>query len=187
SVNMAFLTQEDNPVSDNEALLAYAINEVKRRNRDSNQLAAQMNKQTWTSLDDANKKVWDEMTKEGKAKILDYATDRGVRRSAHVHDTSEPSSTLQVNTHDVQEASTAPDSHSDASPNPTISVHNTMQQVRREAHPGDPRRVLGSDKGTKPKLTAMMHRLTTCSNNDSDASDSDDDPISSYWNNQDFR
>ena len=41
--------------------------------------------------------------------------------------------------------------------NPQISVNNAIQRARNDAHIGDPRRVLGTDKATEIK--AMMHRF----------------------------
>jgi hypothetical protein len=65
------------PPNDEAAILEYAINKVKRRYRDSGQLAAQMNRETWKSLSPGAQTTWDTLTQEDKAKILDYATKRG--------------------------------------------------------------------------------------------------------------
>ena len=66
-----------------------------------------------------------------------------------------------------------------------LSVNNVLQKARRDAHPGDPQRVLGSDK--KLYLTAMMHRLSRDEDSDeSDASDDDSVGYNSYWGGTDF-
>jgi hypothetical protein len=63
-----------------------------------------------------------------------------------------------------------------------ISVNNVLRKVCHDAHPGDPRRVLGSDK--KSYLTDMVHRLSRDDNSD----DSDDESVgyNSYWGDQSF-
>jgi hypothetical protein len=178
------------PLSEESALIEYAINEVKRRFREPGQLAAQMNRDTWKSLSPNTQTTWDTIPQEDKAKILDYANKRGERRQATAG--KESTKTVRINTHEISPSDDAvTDSHVDDTisteddKEPVLSVNNVLRKARRDAHPGDPRRVLGSDK--KSYLTAMMHRLSR--DEDSDESDtSDDDSVgyNSYWGGTDF-
>jgi hypothetical protein len=95
---------------------------------------------------------------------------------------------VRINTHKITPPDEPPsDTTEDAAPpikEPElgISVNNVLWKVCRDAHPGDPRCVLGSDK--KLYLTAMVHRLSRDDNSD----DSDDESVgyNSYWGDQDF-
>jgi hypothetical protein len=145
-----------------------------------------MNRETWKSLSPGAQTTWDTLTQEDKAKILDYATKRGERRQALAD--KEPNKTMRINTHEITPPEEPPsDTIDDAKP-PTkepelgISVNNDLRKVRRDAHPGDPHRVLGSDK--KSYLTAMVHHLSR----DNHSNDSDDESIgyNSYWGDQNF-
>jgi hypothetical protein len=174
------------PPNGDAAIIEYAINEVKRRYWDPGQLAAQMNRETWKSLSPGAQTTWDTLTQEDKAKILDYAAKRGERRQALAD--KEPNKTVRINTHEITSPEEPPsDTTEDATPpieepESGISVNNVLRKVRRDAHPGDPRRVLGSNK--KSYLTAMVHRLSR----DDDSDDSDDESVgyNSYWGGQDF-
>jgi hypothetical protein len=95
---------------------------------------------------------------------------------------------VRINTHEITPPEEPPsDTTDDAAPpikEPElgISVNNVLWKVRRDAHPGDPRCVLGSDK--KSYLTAMVH----CLSRDNDSDDSDDESVgyNSYWGDQNF-
>jgi hypothetical protein len=95
----------------------------------------------------------------------------------------EPNKTVRINTHEITPPEEPPsDTMEDAAPpieEPElgISVNNVLWKVCRDAHPGDPRHVLGSDK--KSYLMAMVHRLS-CDNN-SDDSDAESIGYNSYW------
>jgi hypothetical protein len=184
-VNMT-LIDDDEEIPDllsvEASRIEYAINEVKRRYRDPGQLAAQMNSDTWKSLKPETQTAWDTLPQEEKAKILDYATKRGERRQEKLGQDS--SKSVRINTHEIihEQDPTTETASDDPTPDdgdkPSISVNNVLTKARREAHPGDPRRVLGSDK-KKSYLTAMVHRLNRHDNSD----DSDDDSVGfgSYW------
>ena len=174
-INMMMYDDE----SEEAALIEYAINEVKRQWRNPEQLAAQMNKDTWTSLSSDTQTIWDTIPKEDKAKILSYADKRGERRKE-----KDATRTTRVNNHEIappEEPSTddVPDTPSDELP--SINVNNVLSKARREAHPGDPRRVLGSNK--KSYLEAMVHRVGQY---DDDSSSDESDDFHSYWGDQDF-
>jgi hypothetical protein len=93
-----------------------------------------------------------------------------------------------INTHKITPPKEPPSDSTDDAPPPTeetesgISINNVLWKVCRDAHLGDPRRVLGSDK--KSYLTAMVHRLSRDDN--SDDSDDESDGYNSYWGNQNF-
>jgi hypothetical protein len=176
----------DDPPNEEVAVLEYAINEVKRRYRDPGQLVAQMNCDTWKSLSPSAQTTWDTLTQEDKAKILDYANKRGERRQASAD--KEPTKNVRINTHEIVPPDEPSSASSEEAPSSTdepesgISVNNVLRKVRRDAHPGDPRRVLGSDK--KSYLKAMVHRLSR--DDSSDDSDDDSAGYNSYWDAPDF-
>ena len=80
---------------------------------------------------------------------------------------------------------------------PSIQANTALTTARKEAHPGDPRRMLGSDKpsqrgtekgstsspDTKTHLEAMIHAYTVSDDEQSDGSEDFRD----YWDDQDFR
>ena len=179
-VNVSELTSDPVPDSTplDDAIMQYDINVANRR--DPGQYAAQMNKATWNSLSKSAQEKWDTLSAEDKAKILTYSKDRDQRRQASESKTS-------VNFHDVDTKDDSPsDDTPSADPEPsdqTIEVNNVLIKKRREAHAGDPRRVLGSDTGSH--LKAMMHRLYY--SDESSDSGSESDPFDSYWDGQDFQ
>jgi hypothetical protein len=180
-VNVAELGNDPEPDSGNldDAIMQYDINVANRR--DPSQYAAQMNKATWNSLSKEAQEKWDTFSAADKAKILTYSKDRDQRRQASESGTTK----THVHFHDVDTADDTPAADpppEDSPADQTIDVNNVLHKARREAHAGDPRRVLGSDK--KSHLTAMMHRLYY--DNDADDSDSDSDVFDSYWKGQDF-
>jgi hypothetical protein len=95
---------------------------------------------------------------------------------------------MRIKTHEIvspDEPSSAPSEEASPStdePESDISVNNVLRKVCRDAHPGDPRRVLGSDK--KSYLKAMVHRLSR--DDSSDDSDDDSAGYNSYWDAPDF-
>jgi hypothetical protein len=95
---------------------------------------------------------------------------------------------VRINTHKITPPEELPsDSTDDATPpieEPElgISVNNVLWKVCRDAHPGDPRCVLGSDK--KTYLMVMVHCLSC----DNSSDDLDDESVgyNSYWGDQNF-
>jgi hypothetical protein len=176
----------DDPPNEEVAILEYAINEVKRRYRDPGQLATQMNHETWKSLSPSAQTTWDTLTREDKAKILDYAEKRGERRQASTN--KEPTKNVRINTHKIVPPDEPSSNSSEETPSSTeepelgISVNNVLQKVRCDAHPGDPQCVLGGDK--KSYLMAMVHRLSR--DDSSDDLDDDSAGYNSYWDTPDF-
>ena len=67
---------------------------------------------------------------------------------------------------------------------PTISANNVITNARKEAHPGDPRRVMGSnDDPVRSNLQAMLHQLTSVNDDSEEDNDSD---FEGYWEETDF-
>ena len=192
-----WISEDD--MSDSES--GYNINETKRQFRDPSHFAGQMNKETWTSLTPETQQLWDKIDRSEKARILEYKEDRAKRRQqnlkANTHKSDKPRET-SVNVHDTTPTETEDDEKSTDAGTPGISVNtarvqfsvnNATQQARSDAHPGDPRRVLGSNKAPpepskKAQLLTMMHRCMPrdASDDDGSASSSDcSDPYEAYW------
>jgi hypothetical protein len=164
------VTNEREDDSDEDTATETQINEVRRKTRDPKNFAAQMNKETWGSLSKDTQKTWDEISKEDKAKILQYSMDREAKRKtllkANMHLTDTTSENEDVANEGDDEASVEDG-------NPQISVNNAIQRARNDAHIGDPRRVLGSDKASEIK--AMMHRLVHDDYEEESESDNESD------------
>lgn len=168
-------------------IVQYAINEVKRRYLPPSELAGKMDKATWGSLKDHTKKVWDTIDNEDKGKVLNYAQERAERRQAKVHDIK-PSGAppIQANAHEIEKDDEKEDEADDKAPDErrTMQVNSVMSRARSEAHPGDPRRMMGGDGAdTKTQLQAMMHAWGNLDPGD----ESDDGSTEDYWNDQDFQ
>ena len=139
------------------------INEAKRQNRSPASFSAQMNKETWNSLEPGTQQIWDTLAQGEKAKILTYVKDRSERRNANVHQI-EDTKQISANVHDSKEGEERGDEPPDSGENNSINVNNVLTEIRSEAHPGDPRRVMGTSKpktSTKENLMAMVHRIYT--------------------------
>jgi len=126
------------------------------------------------------------LSKEEKTSILTYSKDRSERRKAKANVT-DTSSATQANVHDITSPDESDkDEESDNEEEPKIQVNNVISKARSEAHPGDPRRVLGSTKSkeskddTKTRLEAMHH----CISYDDSKSSEDDDDFDEYWKSQ---
>jgi hypothetical protein len=145
-----------------------------------------MNKETWTSLSEEAKKTWDELNKEDKIKILSYAQKREEKRKAKTHQIEEVRET-KVNFHGKVTEDTEEEEEQSEETNPPIEINNALIDARNDAHIGDPRKVLGSDKSSsKNKIMASVHRLAFGGNNDEESQSSDED-YNEYWDDQDFR
>ena len=182
-INVHLLENDDDENNDNISM-EYLIHEAKRHFRSPDQLAAQMNKDTWNSLSSDAQKTWDELDKEDKAKILNYAQKREERRSAKVHQI-EDSRETKVNFHEsITEETDKEEEEPLGSHIPSIDVNNALVDARNDAHIGDPRKIMGSDQSpAKNKIKASMHRLVNDDGNDSQSSS---DEYNGYWDDQDF-
>jgi hypothetical protein len=154
-----------------------------------------MDRNTFQSLSEEGKEVWDKLEPEDKKKILEGARKKVInkKRSANIHE-SEVTLTIEndqdtgeSNTNDTgEEVETSQDS-------PTFDINNAIANARGKAHPGDPRRMMGKNsKPTKPSLKVGHHDLQRNatfgydSGNESISSDhsgdsNDVDYFGSYW------
>lgn len=165
---------EDDKDDEPPPLMPRSINKATRKFRDPSSYAAQMDKETWNDLLPQTQETWDTLPKEEKAKILDYAAKRGAKKTKANSHIIEDSKKIEANLHDTKEDEEEEVDDAKDETKASISVNNVITGMRSEAHAGDPRRVMGTNKpSTKNKLEAMMHRMTTAY--DSDSSDSSDD------------
>lgn len=145
-------TQEPEVVdTDEENAADYLVNAVSRRMPGSS-----MDKETWSSLQQGTKDIWDKIDATDKLKILEYAKKRAQKG-------------LEVNTHDIDasdgtplEAPTVKTGQDDEPPMeppnqddvPTtggddIVVNNAIAEARGKPHPGDIRRMMSQRNGGK--------------------------------------
>ena len=108
-----------------------------------------MNKETWQSISEEGKAIWDKLSNGDKQKILQYAVKRAAAK--------EPTLINQVtaqDTEDLEEKGTGEEPGEDTQdfPEPAeAEVNKTVSKARQEAHPGDVRRVLsGIPKKKQP-------------------------------------
>jgi hypothetical protein len=183
-VNFHELLEDD----EDEELPIIDVNESKRKFRNPSDYAAQMNKETWTSLSKETQEIWDTIPKEDKAKVLNYGMKRAERSTkANLHETEGTKETA-ANTHEVS----PPDEDKDndepketPSENRSINANNVLTGIRSEAHAGDPRRMMGASKpSVKKTLEARMARLHHNYDNDDSSSESS---VESEDPKQDFR
>lgn len=165
----------------------YDINEVKRKFRNPSDYASQMNKETWTSLSKETQEIWDNISKEDKAKLLNYGMKRAERATkANVHELDDTKD-ITANTHEItppEEDLSSEESKDSPSDNGSINVNNVLTGIRSEAHAGDPRRMMGtSQPAIKKSLEARMARLYRNYEDDESSRSSDDSDESG----QDFR
>ena len=127
-----------------EEAIDYVINEMRRRSPGSS-----MNKETWKSISKEGQGTWDKMSDSDKAKILRYAAQRA----------SQDKERVESNTHSIDHGTNATDEIADANQDEashqddedTMAVNNAVSEARGQAHPGDPRRMLGNDR-ERPSL-----------------------------------
>jgi hypothetical protein len=163
--------------------LEYAINEVRRKKNPSD-YAAQMNRETWKSLSPETQVAWDTLSKEDKAKILTYSKDRDERRTTKAHLT-DASPKIEANTHDTSKSD---DEDQEGPKEDSVpagegirvntvmwKANNTTLGARNEAHPGDPRRMMGSSQGTRSSIEAKLHQHLKQLDHEDESSDDDDE------------
>ena len=143
----AHLTQvAEGPDITNE-IADYIINVAKRRAP-----GASMNKETWQSISEEGKAVWDKLSNGDKQKILQYAMKRAAAK--------EPVLVNQVtsqNPEDVNEEH-PPEEPAEGDPEMSepadVEINKIISKARQEAHPGDVRRVLSGTP--KKKQTTQV-------------------------------
>ena len=182
------MTQRDHePVKETESEydIEYLINKIKRKGFKGRR-TLKMNSETWNSLSPEAQEIWDKLEQEMKDKIL------GSRQTKVNNALTTP--TRKVNT--VETVDDDEESQDEPEEKATIQVNNVLARAQSEAHPGDPRRMMGSTKsskketeketngGTKSRLQAMVHRFATY---ESDSDSEEGEHFDDYWKSQDFR
>lgn len=151
-----------------EEAVDYVINEMRRRTPGSS-----MNKETWKSISKDGQGTWDKMSDSDKAKILRYATERASLTKDKVE-----SNTHSIDHGDDADAKTM-DMATDEAPSrgedDIVAINNAVSKARGQAHPGDPRRMLGND-GDRSSLQVK----NTCWNFGGSSS-AQLDAVDQYW------
>ena len=165
--------------------ISILINELKRRMPGSS-----MNKDTWNSLSTDGQSTWDKLSDTDKAKILKYAAQRAGKptRLANVHQQETMDEDAAQVQDDINEVITdSVNEESEEVQRGITSINNAIAIARGKAHPGDPRRMLGSL--TPSKKTTQVKTVQWGPNGDIDDSDDsianvDDDLLDSYWDSE---
>ena len=168
TINNANIDEPTDPV--NNEIMAYLISKRNRRNP-----GATMNKETWTGLSDQGKATWDKMSDQDKRMILQYVSKRGEKpnASAAVNFMEMDSEVEQVQENDMQ---------TEGAETMTVNVHDATSQARDNAHPGDPRRMMGSQRHTN-QVTQVKF---TNWGNDMDVDEEDlNHFVDAYWESDD--
>jgi hypothetical protein len=126
-----------------------------------------VNKETWESLSPEGKATWGKMDANDKRLVLQYAKQRADK------------ATTSINTHETS----APEDTADSTPEAitgvsAAEVHNAVTKARKESHPGDARRVMGSSNGAKKNTQVNHVAFSHLSIDDPSV----DDVIAQYWN-----
>ena len=102
----------------------------------------------WKSLSDETQSIWDQIDPTEKAKILAAARDetKKLKRRVNFTDQTTTEDTIEANTHSMKSTD---DDSSDSEDRPSIRVNTALSTARKEAHPGDPRRMMGNDIPSK--------------------------------------
>jgi hypothetical protein len=142
---------------------------------------ASMNKDTWNKLGKSEQEIWDQLQDATKKMILQYAVERAQKKSS-------TASVNQVSTSDTQTdngvGSPGDDSEASASDEDfrimNTEIKDVIKQARKEAHPGDARRLMG-------KKTAQVKFATIVEADDDSSCDSEtlDALVGEYWDDTD--
>ena len=159
---------DSNDTSLYEEIMEYAVNLAGRPGN----ISAKMNKETWSSLSPEGQKTWDQLSDKDKTRILNYARNRGVpskappdRRSVNLTDLSSGNDQSEPTSHDssIDNDADPPDSSDtsiDASESEAIAINQVISQARRDAHPGDPRKMLSSTTPTPTRSANVAMRYS---------------------------
>ena len=150
---------------------------------------------TWKSLSDETQSIWDSIDEAEKAKILAASRNdsKKPRRQVKLAEQVSSNETIIANSH---ESNVGEEEASDEEATTTIQANTALTTARNEAHPGDPRRMMGTntpskhakEKGSKIQankthLEAMIHAHL---DSDDDSSDDQED-FRDYWDGLDFQ
>ena len=189
TINNAIVTHahdDENREDPMDELNQYIVNQVQRVK------GSRMNLPTWKSLSKEAQRIWDTMADDDKAKILQHASQRA--SETQVNKTLLDGDDDEVNEQDNVEADPMT-SLEDMAKNDTTEVNNVLAAEIQEAHPGDPRRMMGSSGKTKSRVTAntvRWHPLDGFGYDSLYNDDSDEEPVTnvddfmSYWHEPDF-
>ena len=108
-----------------------------------------MNKETWQSISEEGKAVWDKLSNGDKQKILQYAMKRASIKEPALVNQVMSQGTGDPNDGDITEG---PDEDGqDPVESTEVEVNKMVSKAQQEAHPGDVRRVLsGNPKKKQP-------------------------------------
>lgn len=130
-----------------------------------------MNKETWASLSAEGKTTWDKLNESDKRKVLQYVTKRNEKDSmeANQHEATETNENDIVQTEDK-------DKDNEAEPG---EINNAVTK-RKEAHPGDLRRMMGGTEKGKTKTGKSFN--VNFYNPEYEGDSVLEDTIQAYWN-----
>jgi hypothetical protein len=151
-------------------------------------VGSSMNKETWNSIGKENQTVWDQLDDRAKKTILQYAYERAQKKAnvakvnqTVVHEESKDE-TLDVDDGEVQATEI-----SDEEFQIMNTEINDVMKARKEAHPGDVRRMMGKKKA-QVKFTKILEDELSESEIPSYEEDNLNDLVNQYWkDDEDFQ
>ena len=147
-----------------DEITEYFVNMTKKRAP-----GATMNKDTWQTISEEGKTVWDKLTNSDKQKILQYAMKRAEAKGGiSVNQTMIQELDHNMNPEEAGEPG-AEDNSAEEQPL-EAEVNQAVSKARSEAHPGDVRRVMSG----KPKKRAVT-QVKFAQWSDPSPSDEEDD------------
>ena len=114
-----------------------------------------MNKETWQSISEEGKAVWDKLSNGDKQKILQYAMKRASTKEPVLVNQAASQSSETMDGGDPMEEPAENDP--DTSEPTDVEINKIISKARQEAHPGDVRRVLS---GTPKKKQTTQVKFT---------------------------
>jgi hypothetical protein len=154
-----------------EEINEFLVNVMRRRVP-----GASMNKETWESLSAEGKATWDKLDEADKRKVLQYALGRAKKES------------IEANVTETTEVDTAGDDADDSVEAGTFTeaeINQAITQARKDAHPGDTRRMLGGKGKSRPKGKVQVKNVifTTPEDTIQDSEDLElEQALERYWN-----
>ena len=133
-----------------------------------------MNKETWDSLSTEGKATWDKLEESDKRKVLQYAMNRAKKESIDANVT-------EVN----EEAATEKDDEDDETGEVTeAEVNQAITQARKDAHPGDARRLMSGKGKQRSKGQAQIKNVNFLVPKDEEVCDAMEmeRAFERYWN-----
>jgi hypothetical protein len=179
--NVGILDVEEFPDTQDDLRISEELQESEIHMTRTKLPGASMNKETWNALGKKEQDIWDQLQDATKKKILQYAVERAQKKSS-------TASVNQVSTSDTQTddgtGSSGVDSEAFVSDEDfrimNTEIKDVIKQARKEAHPGDARRLMG-------KKTAQVKFATIVEADDDSSCDSEalDALIGEYWDDTD--